>query len=96
MTTRTASDAHTIDTVLADTSFHRAPLSGQHTVETPAGPAVITRIAEQGPKGGRVWAYEIETSFTGARTRLHYGYATCASAKRGVALLAANHLNEQG
>lgn len=93
MTTQT----HTIDSVLANLTFSRAPVSGQHTCETPAGFVVITRIGEmQGPKGGRVVEYEIETTFKSDRTRLHYGYASYAVAKRGAAMLVANHLNENG
>lgn len=72
----------------------RAPMSGQHTVETLAGPAVLTRIASVGPKGGRVFEYEIETGFNGARTRLHYGYASYAVAVRGVERLAQAHIEE--
>lgn len=91
----TSTETHTLDSVLADTTFHRTEATGVYTVETPAGPAVIERYRVDGPNGGAHWAYQIETSFTGDRTRFHLGYVTYKVARRGVALLAANHLNEK-
>lgn len=72
-------------------------MSGQHTVQTEAGSAVITRIDGTGPKGGRRIGldYEIETAFAGDRVRLHYGYASFAVAKSGVQHLAETHLAER-
>lgn len=86
MTTTTAPSAPVI-------VIHRAPMSGQYTVESPAGSAVITRVHTEGPRGGRVWAYEIETAFKGDRVRLHYGYVTFAAAKRGITRLVTNYLS---
>lgn len=73
----------------------RASMSGQHVVETEAGSAVLTRLDLTGPRGGRVFDYEIETAFKGDRVRLHYGYASFAAARNGVQQLADNHMVER-
>lgn len=86
---------HTTESVLAQTTFSRTAAPGVYTVETPAGPAVIERVRVDGPKGGAHWRYDIETTFTGDRVRFDRGWATYAVARRAVARLAANHLNEK-
>jgi hypothetical protein len=86
---------HTVDSVLAQTKFHRTAAPGLYTADTPAGPAVIERVRVDGPKGGAHWRYDIETTFTGDQVRFRRGYVTYKVARRAVALLAANHLNEQ-
>ena len=97
MTTPTSSvEEHTLDSVLAQTKFHRTPAPGVYTADTPAGPAVIERVRVDGPKGGAHWRYDIETHFTDGKIRFDRGWASYAVARRAVARLAANHLNEQG
>lgn len=85
-------DDHTAESVRREVSITRAAIEGQYTVASPAGPAVITRIAPRQPRRGQRWEYEIETSFTGEQVRLHYGYANLPEAKRGICLLVANRL----
>lgn len=86
--------SHTIESALSSIVFHRTAAPGAYTVETPAGPAIIERYRVDGPYGGAHWAYQVQTSFTGDRIRFHLGYVTYKVARRGVALLVANHLNE--
>lgn len=59
----------------------------QYIAHTPAGPAVVTKVLNDDSG----WAYEVETSFRGQRTRLYYVAPALAVVRRRLDELTAEH-----